>query len=73
MSDPNKPAQVGGEHGRAVERLDAAVEEQSRVRDEHDQVAGTSKDVQADASLRAADERVVARERWLTAVEDHDC
>jgi hypothetical protein len=72
MADSDQRSQAGGEHERAIERLRAAVEEQSRVRDERDGATGTGKEVAADASLRAADELVVARKRWLTAVDDHD-
>ena len=72
MSDGDQPLRAGGEHERAVERLDAAVKEQGRARDERDGATGTPKDVDADASLRAADELVLARERWLTSVDDHD-
>jgi hypothetical protein len=72
MSDADQPSQAGGEHERAVQRLGAAVEDQSRVRDERDGATGTAKEVDADTSLRAADELVVARQRWLTAVDDHN-
>jgi hypothetical protein len=72
MSDANQPSQAGGEHERAVQRLGAAVEERSRLRDDRDGATGTAKEVDADTSLRAADELVLARQRWLTAVDDHN-
>jgi hypothetical protein len=76
MSDPDRLSQAGGEaggeHERAVQRLYAAVEEQSRVRTERDGAKDAPAAVQADASLRAADDEVSARERWLDAVDDQN-
>jgi hypothetical protein len=56
------------ERGRAVRRLQAAVAERGRARDAQEPSAGS---VEADTSLRAADDEVAARERWLHAVDDH--
>jgi hypothetical protein len=72
MTNRDQLSQARGEHDRAVDRLNAAVEKQSRVRDERDGARGAPAEMQADASLRTADEEVAARERWLEAVEDHD-
>ena len=57
-------------HAQAVERVDAASAERSRLRDAHERAMGTSSDLQASASLRAANDEVAARERWLQWVED---
>ena len=57
-------------HTQAVERMDAALAERSRLRDAHERVKGTSSDLQVSTSLRAADDEVEARERWLQWVED---
>jgi hypothetical protein len=72
MSDRDQLSQVGGEQERAAQRLDAAVEEQSRARGEREHVSDTRDEVAADAAVHAADEKVLARERWLSAVDDHD-
>jgi hypothetical protein len=55
---------------RAVARVDAASAERSRLRDEHESAKGTSGELRADISLRAANDEVGARERWLQWVED---
>ena len=58
-----------GKRGRAVRRLLAAVEE-SRARDARES-ASTNDNLEASASLHAAGDETVARERWLDAVDDH--
>ena len=58
--------------GRAVQRLRAAVAERGRAIDAGEAADPTQGDVKAGASLRAANDEVVARERWLKAVEDND-
>jgi nicotinate-nucleotide pyrophosphorylase len=72
MSNRDRHLQAEGEHERAVQRLYAAVEQQSRVRTERDGAKDAPDAVKADASLRAADDEVSARERWLKAVDDQD-
>jgi hypothetical protein len=72
MSDRDPAMQVGGERGRAVERLMAAVSNQRRLREEHQAAKDTVAEVTIDASLRTADEQVAARERWLKSVDDND-
>ena len=64
----------GAHHSRAnaIERVDQASAERSRLRDEHDGAKGTSGELQADVRLRAANDEVAARERWLQWVEDGD-
>jgi len=62
MSKPDPRTSPAGEHERAVERLSAAKEAQSRVHDRADN----------EASRRSADDEVAARERWLQAVDDHN-
>ena len=72
MSNQDRPTSSAGEHERAAQRLDAAKEEQSRVRGERDGAQGTAGDPHKEASLRVADNEVAARERWLKAVDDND-
>ena len=57
---------------RAAERVDAASAERSRLRDQHESANGTSAKLQADVLLRAANNEVAARERWLQWVEEGD-
>jgi hypothetical protein len=59
-------------HDRAVQRLRAAVAERGRALGGRESASDAHGDVQASASARAADDEVVARERWLKAVDDHD-
>ena len=71
MSSKQTPSGDEGERGRAVERLQKAVTQRGRAGEEHDASAGTPRDVEAGASVRAADEEIAARERWLKAVDDN--
>ena len=57
---------------RAVERVDAAVVERSRLSNEHESAKGTSGELQSDVLLRAAKDEVVARDRWLQWVEERN-
>jgi hypothetical protein len=60
------------ERGRAMQRLRAAVAERGRAQDARQSAEDTGDDVEASASLRAADDQVAARERWLSSVDDHN-
>lgn len=72
MSNRHGPSLIEGERGRAVERLQTAVTQRSRLRDERETVKNTPNEADVNASLIAADDQVVARERWLKSVDDHD-
>ena len=56
----------------ALERVYAASADRSRLRDELDAARGSTGELQADVSHRAASDEVAARERWLQWVEDGD-
>jgi len=56
---------ANNEHGRAVERLDAARREQDRMGDEYRAAEGTSSELGAHTELRGASEEAAARGRWL--------
>ena len=66
------PNGAGATHARALERVGAASTERSRLRGEYERAKGTFGEVQADESLRAANEVVAARKRWLQWVEERD-
>ena len=53
----------------ARDRLDAAYTERSRLQCEYQSAKGTAGELQAGASLGAADVEVEARERWLEWVD----
>jgi hypothetical protein len=71
MSDRALPSHSEGERGRAAQRLQAAVAEQSRLRHKHETANNATDEMAADVSLRTADDQVTARARWLQAVDDH--
>jgi hypothetical protein len=72
MSQRDQAARTDGEHGRAVQRLQEAVAQQRRLRIEHQAAKDTPGEMTVDSSLRAAEEQVTARERWLRSVDQHD-
>jgi hypothetical protein len=61
-----------GTRAEALERVDVASTERCHRRDEHERAKGTSGELEADVLLRAADEELVARERWLRWVEERE-
>jgi hypothetical protein len=71
MSDRDRPSQAGGERELALKRLDGALAEESRLRDQR-KAGNTPRDLNADAALQAASDQVGARERWLESVDDHN-
>lgn len=62
---------VDREHDSAVERLDAALVEQDRLSARLDAAAGTSTELTAYTRLRAAGDRVAARQAWVRWVDDN--
>ena len=56
-------------HASAVERLDAAREKQTEMRDAAEDARGTSGQDDAEQDLQEAGNRVAAREAWLTWLE----
>jgi hypothetical protein len=46
--------------------------ERAHLNDEHERAKGTSNELHAGALLRAANDEVAARERWLRWVEERD-
>ena len=68
MSSPTGKPGSNGQRVAAVERLKAAVAERKQVRDESES-NGTSRDIEAAVTVRAADEKVDARKRWLAWVD----
>lgn len=69
MSSPTGNPVSNGQRAAAVERLKAAVAERKRARDHSEASKGTSRDIEAAVSVRAADEQVSARQRWLSWVD----
>ena len=69
MSLPLSPRNGGEAHTDAVERLDAARDDQHRMREADDAARGTDRELAADVELSAANERVAASEAWLHYIE----
>ena len=70
MTHNHPPPEVEGERARAVKRLNEAVAERNHLRELQTKAKGTSRQAAAATLLRAADEHVVARERWLKRVDE---
>ena len=64
-----RPARGGDAHASAVERLEAALDEQSRLRQAAEDARGTPGEDAAAGDLHHAGDRVAARESWLTWLE----
>ena len=64
-----RPPRGGRIHESAVERLDAAQDEQTRLRQAADDARGTPEEQAADEDVREAEHRVTGREAWLTWIE----
>ena len=58
------------ERDRAMQRLEAALGEQHRLRERFDSTIGTSSEFGAYVRLRAAGDQVAARDAWLNWVDD---
>ena len=64
-----RPPRGGQVHESAVERLDDAQGEQSRLREAADDARGTPSEETAAAELREAEHRVTGQEAWLTWID----
>ncbi len=58
------------QHDSAMQRLDAALGEQARLRERYQAAIGTSAELGSFGRLRAADDQVAAREAWVHWVDD---
>jgi hypothetical protein len=58
------------EHDRALQRLEVALVEQTRLGERFDAAIGTSSEFGAYVRLRAAADQVTARQAWVNWVDD---
>jgi hypothetical protein len=72
MSSRHLAPSEGGERRQALQRLQTAIAERGRALETRESASDTHRDLEASASLRTADDQVLARERWLKAVDDQD-
>ena len=69
MTLPRRPVRGGDVHDRAIERLDAAVDDLEHLDEESDSARGRPDKRTAAVALAAAHERVAAREAWVKYIE----
>ena len=69
MTLPRRPVTGDDVHDRAVERLDAAVDDLEHLNEESDSAHGRPDPRTAAVALAAAHERVAAREAWVKYIE----
>jgi hypothetical protein len=66
---PHSPRSGGEAHAEAIQRLDAARDDQHRRRQDDDDAQGSEREASAGVELSAANERVAASEAWLSYIE----
>jgi hypothetical protein len=69
MTIPHSPRTAGEAHADAIERLDMARDDQKSLRQDNDDAQGSAQELSAGVELSAANERVSAREAWLSYIE----
>jgi hypothetical protein len=70
MANRGRPPKMESERARAVRRLKEVVTERRHLRDQPATANASFREVHADAALRAADDQVAARERWLNWIDE---
>jgi hypothetical protein len=69
MTISQSPRTGGEAHADAIQRLDAARDDQERLSEENDDAQGSEQELSAGVELSAANERVAASEAWLHYIE----
>jgi len=69
MTLPHRPRTGGEAHAEAVQRHDAARDDQERLRQDDEDAQGSEQELSAGVELSAAHERVAASEAWLSYIE----
>jgi hypothetical protein len=69
MTLPRRPVKGGDVHARAIERLDAAVDDLEHSSEESNAAQGGPDERTAAVALAAANEQVAAREAWVNYIE----
>jgi hypothetical protein len=70
MTFPHDPMTGGQAHVDAIDRLDAALDEQERRHDDSEAALGGPGEMVAATDLAAANEQVAARRAWLSYIEE---
>jgi hypothetical protein len=69
MTIPHSPRTSREAHRDALQRLDAARDDQDRRRQDDDDAQGSDQGLSTGVELSAANERVAASEAWLSYIE----
>jgi hypothetical protein len=69
MTLPHSPRTGGEAHADAIQRHDAALDDQERLRQGDADAQGSEQELSAGVELSAANERVATSEAWLSYVE----
>jgi hypothetical protein len=69
MTLRRRPVRGGDVHARAIERLDVAVDDLQRLREECDAAQGQFDERAAAVELAAANEQLAVREAWVKYIE----
>lgn len=69
MTSPHDPRRDDLAHTNAIQRLDAALDDQQRLSAETDDAQGGEKEIGIRAELAAANEELAARKAWLGYLE----
>lgn len=72
MSGQNAPRGGGDTQVQALERVHEASANRSRLSGERESAKGTSRELETEVLLQAANDEVAARERWLHWTEERD-
>ena len=69
MTIPHSLRSGGEAHADAIQRHDAALDDQERLRQDDEDAQGSEQELSAGVELSAANERVAASKAWLSFVE----
>lgn len=69
MTLRRRPVRGGDVHARAIERLDVAIDDLQRSKEDSDAAQGQLDKRTAAATLAAANEQLAAREAWVKYIE----
>ena len=72
MSRATGRSRSNGERAESEQRLKSALAERKHARDSREAATGGDREIEATVAVRAADEEVDARKRWLAAVDEHN-
>ena len=72
MSDRTGKSRSTSDRAADVQRLKSALAERKNARESREAAKDSGSEIEAAVAVRAADEQVDARQRWLAAVDEHN-